>query len=167
MAQHPQRDRGGGPPRQGGGPPQSGQHSGRGGGRDGAGQHAALDTSRIVFGKTINARLYSDIAEAVAKEVGAGRDQNKPTQLRRFYDELVLLQGKVGDSAERFAQQHPFIQMLKAKVAYAEGREKVDRRFSSLLRHVVDQVRDHDTLRQARFFMEAFMGFYKVYRPRD
>jgi CRISPR-associated protein Csm2 len=127
-----------------------------------------LDTSRIVFGKNIDATLYSDIAEAAAEEVGSARkEQNKPTQLRRFYDELVLLQGKVGDSAERFALQHPFIQMLKAKVAYAEGREKVDRRFSSLLRHVVDQVRDHDTLKQARLFMEAFMGFYKVYRPKD
>jgi CRISPR-associated protein Csm2 len=157
VAQHPQR--------QGGPPP---RHGGRGPARDGGRQAVALDTSRIVFGKDIDPRLYSDIAEAAARDVGsAGRDQNKPSQLRRFYDELVLLQGKVGGSAERFAQHQPFIQMLKAKVAYAEGRDKVDGRFSSLLRHVVDQVRDYDSLKQARLFMEAFMGFYKVYRPKD
>jgi CRISPR-associated protein Csm2 len=135
-----------------------------GGGRDGGQQVSPLDTSKIVFGK-IDPKLYSDIAEAAAQAVaGSGRDQNKPSQVRRFYDELVLLQGKVGRDAERFAEHLPFIQMLKAKVAYAEGREKVDARFSLLLRHVVDGARDHESLKQARLFMEAFMGFYKVYR---
>lgn len=129
-----------------------------------------IDTSVIVFGEQIDPQLFSDIAEACAKAVspqGRGNDVNKGTQLRRFYDELVMLQGKVGNSEERYRAQAPFIQMLKAKVAYAVGRKKVDANFEQLLRRVIDQATDHARLTQAKLFMEAFMAFYKVHGPRD
>ena len=87
--------------------------------------------------------------------------------MRRFYDELVLLHDKVIREPAKFEEQQPFIQMLKAKVAYATGRGNVDETFRSLLCRTVDQTGDVETLRQARLFMEAFMAFYKVYRPRD
>jgi len=135
--------------------------------RDGR-QSSTIDTSKIVFGAKIDPKLYSDIAEAAAKDVGHDcRDHNKPSQLRRFYDELVMLQRRVGSSSERFEQNQPFIQMLKAKVAYAEGRKKVDSKFATLLRRVVDQAEGYHTLKQARLFMEAFMAFYKIHGPRD
>ena len=129
-----------------------------------------LDTSAISFGDSINPKLYSDVAENCAKEVArqiGGREVNKGTQLRRFYDELVMLQGKVGNCKERFDAQAPYIQMLKAKVAYAVGRKKVDANFDRLLRHVVDAASDHKRLAQAKLFMEAFMAFYKVHGPKD
>lgn len=142
----------------------------------GGGEHRSqdpepnLDTSGIRFGAEISATLYSDVAEEAAKQV-AGKDPksnlNKGTQLRRFYDELVMLQGKVGSSDERFAAQHPYVQMLKAKVAYAMGRKRVDANFNCLLRHVVDQIKDPVTFAQAKLFMEAFMAFYKVHGPKD
>jgi CRISPR-associated protein Csm2 len=147
--------------------------TGRGGGQYGS--HTSrnatpdIDRTRIIFGK-IEPTLYSDVAEQAAKTVAGDNrksEQNKPSQLRRFYDELVMLQDKVGSSQQNFEQQHPFIQMLKAKVAYALGRKKVDANFEALLRHVVDGAKDPDTLKQARLFMEAFMAFYKVYRPAD
>jgi CRISPR-associated protein Csm2 len=123
--------------------------------------------TKIAFGR-IEPNLFSDIAEEAAKLVArANKDQNKPSQLRRFYDELVMLQDKVRSDAQKFHEQQPFIQMLKAKVAYARGREKVDDNFASLFRHVVDQSKDEDALKQARLFMEAFMAFYKVERPKD
>jgi CRISPR-associated protein Csm2 len=132
------------------------------------GESQRLNVSPIVFG-AIDPKLYSDIAEETAKAVGqgGGRDRNKPSQLRRFYDELVALQDKVGRDKERFGQHQPFIQMLKAKVAYAQGRGKVDANFVSLLGRVVDQADDPDKLKQARLFMEAFMAFYKVHGPRE
>jgi CRISPR-associated protein Csm2 len=128
-----------------------------------------INVSRVVFGRNIDPKLYSDIAEETAKAIaqGAGRDGNKPSQLRRFYDELVALQDKVRRSHERFEQHRPFIQMLKAKVAYARGRNKVDPNFVLMLGRVVDQADDPDKLKQARLFMEAFMAFYKVHGPRE
>lgn len=129
-----------------------------------------LSTDGIRFGKDISPTLYSDIAEAAARSVGeqlGGRDVNKASQLRRFYDEFCMLQAKVGADGERFRAAEPFVQMLKAKVAYAKGRKKVDGNFEKLLRHVVDEVKDCATFRQAKLFMEAFMAFYKVHGPRD
>ncbi len=129
-----------------------------------------LDVASIRFGEQITSRLYSDIAEAAAKTVGeqlGGRDTNKGTQLRRFYDELVMLQGKVGRDQENFDAQIPYVQMLKAKVAYAMGRKKVDVNFEKLIRHVVDQITNPATFAQAKLFMEAFMAFYKVHGPKE
>jgi CRISPR-associated protein Csm2 len=140
-------------------PPDMARRSARGG---------DIDVAKIAFGNKIDPKLYSDVAEEMARGVaGDNRAKNKPTQLRRFYDELVSMQSKVGKDKEEFERQQPFIQMLKAKVAYAKGRDKVDDNFVKLLGRVVDQAIDAGTLKQARLFMEAFMAFYKVYVPRD
>jgi CRISPR-associated protein Csm2 len=130
---------------------------------------ANISTASIRFGAAIGATLYSDIAEAAARTIAEPlvREANKPSQLRRFYDELCMLQAKVGRDEERFKAQEPFVQMLKAKVAYARGRKKVDANFESLLRHVVENVKDCRSFEQAKLFMEAFMAFYKAYGPKD
>lgn len=138
--------------------------------RDRKDPEPTIDTTRIKFGEAIEPTLYSDVAEYCAQQVAqqiGGRDVNKGSQLRRFYDEFVMLQSRVGKSAERFSAQAPYIQMLKAKVAYAMGRKKVDANFDRLLRDVVDRATDHQRLAQAKLFMEAFMAFYKVHDPKD
>lgn len=144
------------------------------GAREARDQIPPVDVNAIRLGKEIDPKLYSDTAEKAAKaiaEEGKRGAKNKPTQLRRFYDELVILQQKVGSDPERdrerFAEQQPFIQMLKAKVAYAKGRDKVGANFERLIRHVIDQVKDAATLKQAKLFMEAFMAFYKAHGPKD
>ena len=100
-------------------------------------------------------------------EAGDGR-KNKSTQLRRFYDELVMWHERVHfertpqEREAKFQEMAPFIQMLVAKVAYAKGRDHVDECFETLFAHVIRQISDADTLRNAKLFMEAFMGFYKA-----
>jgi CRISPR-associated protein Csm2 len=155
--------------------PQGGQFNRTGSGRQFHGaasgrlpqaSNMSVPVNRIVLGD-IDPMLYSEVAEEAAKAVGAaGRDQNKPTQLRRFYDELVALQAKVSDQ-KSFDEHLPFIQMLKAKVAYAKGRQKVDQQFVALLNRVINEARDPRALKQARLFMEAFMAFYKIHGPRE
>jgi len=126
-----------------------------------------LDVSQIVFGERPGAELFSDIAERAAKSVSeSNRDRNKASQLRRFYDELVMWQEKVGKDDTRFTEAEPYIRMLKAKVAYAKGRGHVDDNFELLMRRVVDQATNAAKLRQAKLFMEAFMAFYKVHGPK-
>lgn len=123
-----------------------------------------IDVSQIVFGQQPGAGLFSDIAESAAKTVANdAKEKNKSSQLRRFYDEVVMWQEKVGKDDKRFAELEPYIRMLKAKVAYAKGRGHIDDNFETLVRHVVDQVKDAGTLRQAKLFMEAFMAFYKAH----
>jgi CRISPR-associated protein Csm2 len=132
-------------------------------GRD-APQPASIDVTGICFGDKPDARLFAEIAEQAAAAVaGSSRDANKGTQLRRFYDEFVMWQEKVGSSTEKFDESHPYICMLKAKVAYAKGRGHVDANFEALLRRIVDQSTSPATLRQGKLFFEAFMAFYKVH----
>lgn len=120
--------------------------------------------------KDIPATLFSDIAQEKAATVfqaGEGK-KNKSTQLRRFYDELVMWYERVqfertpAERATKYQEVAPFIQMLVAKVAYAKGREHVDECFETLFAHLVRQISDADSLRHAKLFMEAFMGFYKA-----
>lgn len=133
------------------------------------GPRSTITTSDIRLAD-IPATLFSDIAQDKARvvaEAGAGR-KNKSTQLRRFYDELVMWHERVhfertpAKRQERYQEVAPFIQMLVAKVAYARGREHVDECFETLFAHVIRQISDADSLRNAKLFMEAFMGFYKA-----
>lgn len=136
-----------------------------------------IDTRNIVLNPKPPARLdpnlFDGVAQACAQAVaidaqrGRPKNENKPSQLRKFYDELVMWQERVGDSREKLDECLPFIRMLNAKAAYAEGRKLVDRDFTGLLAHCLKQVDSPQTLANGKVFMEAFMGFYKAVRPKD
>jgi CRISPR-associated protein Csm2 len=128
---------------------------------------ATLNTSKIVFGNTIDANLYADIAEAVAKHIAAdNRNAVKPTQARRFYDEIVMWEEKIRQNPASFNENLPLIRMMKAKAAYAVGRKTIDKNFEAMINAGLTQVVDAKTLAQFKLFFEAFMGFYKVHGPK-
>lgn len=126
-----------------------------------------IDLSGVQFGATLDPQLFNEIAKRCAETVGANDRRNKPSQLRRFYDELVMWATKVEQQPARFAEYQPFILMLNAKAAYADGRELVDRNFVKLLEHCLRQATDDRTLGLVKLFFEAFLGFYKEVRPRE
>lgn len=125
----------------------------------------------IRFAAPLDADLFNTTAQRAAKEVRGTDDRvNKPTQLRRFYDELLLWEARVsraeeGKRKEAFAEYLPFIRMLNAKAAYAESRKLVDRNFVDLLHHTLNEVTSAEALTTCKYFWEAFMGFYKQERP--
>lgn len=122
----------------------------------------SINLNNIVLGGKPSPQLFGDIAEKTAEDIANSKgDFNKPTQIRRFYDELVMWHEKIEQDPNRFEELAPFIQMMKAKVAYAEGRKHVDNNFSSLFKHLVSSIKDQQSLRNAKLFFEAFMGFYK------
>lgn len=143
-------------------------------------EEAAPQFTHIKLAKPLDAELFNSKAQQAAQAVSrADAQRNKSTQLRRFYDELVLwetrtnqvisqLQGdeeeKKRKAAEKFQEFLPFIRMLNAKVAYAEGRKLVDRTFVNLMHHTICEVKDPETLTACKLFWEAFMGFYKQER---
>lgn len=125
---------------------------------------------RFSFARPRDAELFNSKAKQAAQAVAADRDRNKTTQLRRFYDELCMWEEKVSrqpetKQQEKFAEYLPFIRMLNAKAAYAEGRKLVDRTFVNLLQQTLSEVKDAETLTTCKLFWEAFMGFYKQERP--
>lgn len=134
----------------------------------------SLDTSRIQF-KQITADLFDAVAKQTAQNIAANAKSNKPTQLRKFYDEIVMWDQKITltpNKPEKLAECLPFIKMLNAKVAYAEGRKTsgqglVDSNYVTLISTCLQQVDSPETLHTFKLFMEAFMGFYKQVREKD
>lgn len=117
------------------------------------------------------ATLFSEDAEAFAKELdvsaragGRDSDKNKSTQIRRFYDELVSWQDRIGDDEEKFKQYIAFIRMLNAKAAYAEGRHLVTKDFVDWFKSCMTQVDSPKTLRNFKLHFEALLGFLKSLR---
>jgi CRISPR-associated protein Csm2 len=128
------------------------------------------ETSRlnIRLTKPLDAELFNGIAKQAAQAVSeADRNRNKTTQLRRFYDELCMWEEKVARQPEKFDEYLPFIRMLNAKAAYAEGRRLVDRTFVDLLAQTLRETTSAETIATCKLFWEAFMGFYKQERGND
>lgn len=131
-----------------------------------------LDTSRIrLDGDRLPANLLDEVAEYCAQLVGEeGREsrRNKPSQLRGFYDEVVMWSERVRREPARYDDHLPLIRMLVAKVAYAHGRELVTKSFEQMIRACVKQLAEGnpETFLRFKLFFEAFMGFYRVHGPR-
>jgi CRISPR-associated protein Csm2 len=60
----------------------------------------------------------------------------------------------------------PHVHMLVAKTAYAQGRKLVTQSFVDLIKSGITQIEEKEDLQVFANFLEAFIGFYKVYRPR-
>ncbi|NCP41023.1 MAG: type III-A CRISPR-associated protein Csm2 [Rhodoferax sp.] len=137
----------------------------------------SISVDDIKLQAPLSVDLFDRIAKDKAAIVAIARKDNlnESTQLRKFYDELVMWTDKVhnigkleaGQKSEsvrvaRYEQSAPFIKMLNAKVAYAKGRKKVDECFEEMFSKLIGQIDSPDSLKHAKLFMEAFMGFYKA-----
>lgn len=130
----------------------------------------SIDTAPVKLGADMPELLFADIAQAAARtiaEAGAGKT-NKSSQLRKFYDELVMWHDKLAFEktadarAAKYRELAPFIKMMNAKVAYARGRGHVDQNFEQLFSHLIRQIACPATLKNAKLFMEAVLGFLKA-----
>lgn len=117
--------------------------------------------------KLIDPELFSAQADSLAQEINQERMRNdklnKPTQIRKFYDEVVRYQTMVQNSPEEFAEVLPYVKMLNAKAAYAMGRELIGERFKTFVADSLKQVQDYKDFELFCTFFEAFMGFYKYH----
>ncbi|WP_044469477.1 type III-A CRISPR-associated protein Csm2 [Mannheimia massilioguelmaensis] len=124
----------------------------------------------IKFGENKSAEIFSTIAENAAQQIKSKKDANRTTQLRKFYDELAMWNDRVQTAREnreaKYKELEPFIKMLKAKVAYAQGRKHIDAQFSDVFNRCIDEVKSAETLRDAKLFMEAVMGYCKLEETR-
>ena len=122
----------------------------------------------------LQANIFSDIAARAAEDIS----QNKDSQIRKYYDELLLWHNKIqqeqGDEArqKKYHDAAPFIQMLKAKVAYARGRKSggktlLDDNFVAIFNRLIDQISDPATLKNAKLFFEAMLGYRKAYETKN
>jgi CRISPR-associated protein Csm2 len=118
-----------------------------------SGQSPETLFASIKFSRPLDPELFNSIAEDAAKKVAATpKETNKSTQLRRFYDELCLWDLRVIQQPEKFSDYLPFIRMLNAKVAYAQGRKLVDGTYVNLLHHTLREVKDPQSLSVCKLF---------------
>ena len=126
---------------------------------------------KIKIQNPIDPELFGTIAE---KAAGAlyDRDSNKSSQIRRFYDELVLWDDKIQSKEEdkraaAFEEALPYIQMIRAKLAYSGGRKArgkplLTEDFVLVFSKLIKQIDSPQTLKNAKLFFEAYLGFAKA-----
>jgi len=90
-----------------------------------------------------------------------GESKNASSQLRRFYDEVLMWQQRVRGDKEKLARYLPLIQMLNAKVSYASGRGHVTDTFVTMMRQCLAQIDAEKpaSLDNFKLFFEAVIGF--------
>lgn len=122
--------------------------------------------------KEIEPELFSKIAEEWAKDVkessksdrNSKPTNNKPTQIRKFYDEVLRFDGIVKSNPEDFNNILPYLKMINAKVAYAVGRkELVSTKFKQFISESLSQINDKDDFDAFVGLFESFIGYYKFY----
>lgn len=109
-------------------------------------------------------KIFSDYPEELAKLVAENRNANNRTQIRKFYDELVMWDDKVNLVEVEYGKYKVLLKMMKAKIAYSKGRKHIDDRFMLFFNKSMDQVDSAQKLRQFKLFFEAFMGYYRIYK---
>lgn len=117
----------------------------------------------------IDPTLFSSKAEELAVEIATKRSksENKRTQIRKFYDEVVRLDMEAKAREEEWHNIAPLVHMITAKAAYAKGRNLISEGFLEFIKHSVGQVNNPKDLSVFANFFEAFMGFYRLHGPKS
>ncbi|MBI4378135.1 MAG: type III-A CRISPR-associated protein Csm2 [Nitrospinae bacterium] len=115
--------------------------------------------------KQIDSELFSSKAEVLAKEIfNEGNNKtNKPTQIRKFYDEVLRFDSMLKTNPAVFENILPYLKMLNAKAAYSMGRDLVSKGFKEFISASLNQIKDKDDFDAFAGLFEAFMGYYKFY----
>ena len=118
--------------------------------------------------KLIDPDLFSSKAEKLAEEIYREQKEskgkaNKPSQIRKFYDEVLRFDTDLKTNPAEFENMLPYIKMLNAKAAYAMGRDLVSKGFKDFISASLNQIKDKDDFDAFAGLFEAFMGYYKYY----
>ncbi len=115
--------------------------------------------------KLVNPDLFSEVADKWAEKINemGGYRKNKPSQLRKFYDEVLLYYNHLKDNKDEFLRMLPYIKLLRAKVYYALGREYITEEFKDFIEECLKQIETWEDFEVFKNFFEAFMGFYRFH----
>lgn len=109
--------------------------------------------------RTLKPELFSTTAEQLAVELSIDDKVNKRSQVRKFYDEVQRLNTLA--KSENWDDILPYIHMLIAKAAYAQGRKLVTEDFVDFIKKSIEQIEARQDLEVFSNLFEAFMGFYR------
>ncbi|MCH3916053.1 MAG: type III-A CRISPR-associated protein Csm2 [Spirochaetia bacterium] len=113
--------------------------------------------------------LLTSIPEGIARDVMEHPKNKKAssTQIRKYYDDLLLLHSKAhveGCTKENFHDSIlPLVAFSKAKLAYGVGRKVVTDEFRDKLVSYIDQIESRDDFDHFILFYQALIGYTKYY----
>ncbi|AUH01866.1 type III-A CRISPR-associated protein Csm2 [Prodigiosinella confusarubida] len=110
------------------------------------------------------ATFFDDDAQKFAEQLAQYGKKGKPTQLRRFYDQLQQLEQRINGDEEKLALYLPEIRMISAHLAYAKGRELISDEFCQTMQNLIRSINTCQHLKNGRLFFEATLGFLRAIR---
>lgn len=104
--------------------------------------------------------LFDGIAKKAAAEINAAKTTQ--TQMRKFYDYVLVLLDKASDDEQTFRTEIlPFVKMLNSKVAYSNSRGHASDEFADMIKQCIEQIQNKKDLQTFKYFFEAVLGFSK------
>lgn len=123
------------------------------------------------LGQNPDDKLFSNTAEKIVMELYDdtwGKRENKitTTQIRRFYNDLLSVKGRVelespSKRAAAFKLQIPYVNMMVAKAKYAEGREKVGKKFVKYIEKCTEPLDSNKPAESYEHF-KVFCSFFEA-----
>ncbi len=118
----------------------------------------------------IDEKLFTDYAYKLAKvlfnETKTSKNLNKPSQIRKFYDELLRIKS-LRNNFENFKNFKAYIAMIKPKVAYSLGRKLVSENFYQFISEGIKRSEDYESFDIFLNVFEATIAYYKKLNPED
>lgn len=112
------------------------------------------------------ADMINKNADVIAKIIKQG--ENSYTQVRKFYNELLLLQKQAQgnqnnvDSGE-FEKVLPMIYLVKSKAAYARGKKNINDNLLSFLVFYIEKIKNIEQLKYFMLYFEAILGYLRLH----
>ncbi|WP_420064673.1 type III-A CRISPR-associated protein Csm2 [Pectobacterium colocasium] len=110
------------------------------------------------------ATFFDTDAQQFSEQLAQHGKKDKPTQLRRFYDQLQQLEQRINGDEEKLALYLPEIRMISAHLAYAKGRELISDTFCDTMQNLIRSINTCRHLKNGRLFFEATLGFLRAMR---
>lgn len=111
--------------------------------------------------------LFDKFAEAIAKKANGNLSTN---QIRNFYDAIKSIENRINQSWDKdkreiqFKHQHPFIKMIKSRVAHASGRKNIPDVFRDFMNDSIDKIEDYEDFKVFVLLFEAITGWHSKYK---
>ncbi len=120
---------------------------------------------------TVNAELFSKEAEKIVasflkgiNKLGKNEPELNKNQIRKFYNDVLSIKSKIdiSESIElEFERQKPYLNMLKAKVAYAKSRNHIrGDNFEAFIKTSLNEINDVQDFKVFCSLYEAVIAYF-------
>lgn len=113
--------------------------------------------------KILKVEYITKYSEKIAKDLQVGKDLNKSSQLRKYYDFVVRIKDRLKYNTFSFKELLPEINRLNGYVTYAEGRKKVSKYFVNFISKNTQSIKTQEDFKAFATHFEAIIA----YLPKD